>query len=170
MGNWGCQHSDCACSVCVHGCISVSQIVLSVWLSQQSKCVTVIWTAETRHVLMFAQPPTPICLQSHAKAAQSTEKNIQGKCSPRAMIPCLVAQKLKKTHSYITTNIVCVFRQTHDKSQKDISTQNSNWKQVSLYSLKVWFWTIKASLREVIFFSQYASSKKVQCFYSFSLI
>lgn len=66
--------------------------------------MTVIWTAETRRVLMFAQPPTQICLQSRAKAAQSKEgekKNIQGKCLPRVMIPaCLAALKLRKTHSY----------------------------------------------------------------------
>lgn len=89
MGNWDCQWSDCACSLCARGWISVTQIALGVWLSQRSKCVTVIWTAETRRVLMSAQPPTPICLQSHTKAAPGEEKNVLCTGSDRCLFSCL---------------------------------------------------------------------------------
>ncbi len=91
------------------GRISVTRIALNVSLPQQRKCVTVFCTAETCHVLMFAQPPTQICLQSRAKAAQSAQKNVEGKCLPWVMIPaCLASQKLRETHLE-STNIY-VFR------------------------------------------------------------
>ena len=100
---------------------------LCAWMPQCSsdcvKCVTVIWTAETRRILMYAQLPTPICLQSYVKAAQSTEKNIQGKCSPQAMVLCLGAEKDTPIH----THNYMVFRQT-EKSLKYISTQKQQLK------------------------------------------
>ena len=83
--------------------IGGTRIVLSVRLSQQSECVAVIWTAETCRVLMFAQPPTRMCLRSRAKSRSKRseeETNIQSKCLPWVMIPaCLAAQKLRNTHS-----------------------------------------------------------------------
>lgn len=182
MDKWDWQRRDCACSVCAHGCISLILNALSVWLSQQSECVTVIWTAETCRVLMFAQPPTPICLQSHEKA-QSKEKNIQAKCFPQAMIPvCLIAQKLRETHTLIN-NYKYVLLEGHVDVQTDISigtrvpstntnwhtstdrythSKNSNWNQESLSMILNQLWPVLERLH----FSSMMLQAKQACVFS----
>lgn len=144
---------------------------LCAWLPQCSsdcvKCVTVIWTAETRHILMYAQLPTPICLQSYVKAVQSTEKNIQGKCSPQAMVLCLGAWKDTPIHTVHT--IIC-FQANREITKIYRHTKTAIENKWGFTLLKSDIEPFEPSLGEVITFSQYASSKKVQCFYPFSLI
>ena len=94
MGDSDCQRSEFACSICVQGSISVTQNALSVRMSRRSKCVTLVWTAETRHVLMFPQPPTPICLQPWGRSSKQRGGHFQEQCFP---VPAYELEKLAKS-------------------------------------------------------------------------
>lgn len=143
---------DCACPVRIQGCISVTQIVLSVWLSQQRECVTVIWTAETRRGLMFAHPPTQICLRSRARAAQSkggkgkkkTRTHTHKKKHLREMSstgndPCLFSSSKSSENTLAWISQICVFGRTCESTNRYARAQTAIWNEWAFTPLKCVF-------------------------------